>query len=56
LEPLTSTPINGTKIKKKRQTRNNIIEIFNKLSFSIDEKKKIKKIPINIYNKCFKKK
>ena len=42
LEPLTSTPINGTKIKKKRQTRNNIIEIFNKLSFSIDEKKKNK--------------
>tara|TARA_Y100000590_G_C15087337_1_gene776227 strand:+ start:283 stop:420 length:138 start_codon:yes stop_codon:yes gene_type:complete len=45
---LTSTPIIGTNIKKIKQTKNNIIEILNKLSVLIDEKKIIKKIPIPI--------
>ena len=47
-DPLTSTPIIGTNDKEIKQTKNNIIEIINKLSLLIDEKKIIKKIPIPI--------
>ena len=47
-DPLTSTPIIGTKIKKTKQIRNNNVEILNKLSLLNDEKKIIKKIPIPI--------
>ena len=47
-DPLTSTPIIGTNDKEIKQTKNNIIEIINKLSLLIDEKKIIKKIPMPI--------
>jgi hypothetical protein len=45
---LTSTPITGTNDKKIKQTKNSMIEILNKLSLLIDEKKITKKIPIPI--------
>ena len=47
-DPLTSTPIIGTNVRKIRQTKNNIIEILYRLSLLIDEKKIIKKTPIPI--------
>ena len=47
-DPFTSIPITGTNDKEIKQTKNNIIEIINKLSLLIDEKKIIKKIPIPI--------
>ena len=47
-DPLTSEPIIGTSVKKIKQTKNSIIEILNRLSLFIDEKKIIKKKPIPI--------
>ena len=47
-DPLTSIPIIGTNVKEIKQRKNNIIEIINKLSLLIDEKKIIKKIPMLI--------
>ena len=47
-DPLTSTPIIGTNVKKIKQTKNNMIEILNRLSLLIDEKIIIKKTPIPI--------
>ena len=47
-DPLTSIPIIGTNIKKIKQTKNSMIEILNRLSLLIDEKKIIKKKPIPI--------
>ena len=41
-------PIIGTNDKEIKQRKNNIIEIINKLSLLIDEKKIIKKIPMPI--------
>ena len=43
LDPFTSIPIKGTKSKSKRQTTNKKIEIFNRISLLIEEKKKIKR-------------
>ena len=42
-DPLTSTPTIGTNVREMKQIKNNIIEILNRLSLSIDEKKIIKK-------------
>ena len=47
-DPFTSTPIIGTNVKKIKQAKNNMIEILNRLSLLIDEKKIIKKIPMPI--------
>ena len=47
-DPLTSTPIIGTNVKKIKQTKNSMIEILNRLSLLIDEKKNYKKKPITI--------
>ena len=56
LEPFTSAPIIGTKIKRNTEIKKNKIEILNRF-FWLNEEKKIKvKIPIIIYAKCLKKK
>ena len=47
-DPLTSTPVIGTNVKKIKQTKNYMIEILNWLSLLIDEKIIIKKTPIPI--------
>ena len=47
-DPLTSTPVIGTNVKKIKQTKNSMIEILNRLSLLIDEKKIIKKKPMPI--------
>ena len=51
-DPLTSTPKKGTNIKKKRNSKNKILETLIKSLWFNDEKKIIKKIPIPINNKC----
>jgi len=56
LDPLTSTPIKGTDIKRATDTTKQIIEILKRFSWFMDEKIKIKKIPINKKIKCLKKK
>ena len=56
LDPLTSTPIKGTNIKRTTDTAKQIIEILKRFSWLIDEKIKIKKTPINKKIKCLKKK
>ena len=56
LDPLTSTPINGTNIKRATDTTKQTIEILKRFSWFIDEKIKIKKTPINKKIKCLKKK
>ena len=56
VDPLTSTPIKGTKAKEIKVIKNNILEKFNNLFWSKKERliniKKPKKIKI----KCFRKK
>ena len=56
LEPFTSTPIKGTKIKKTNDIRKKINENFKRVSLFIDERKKIINIPSRIKVKCLKKK
>ena len=48
LDPLTSTPIIGTKAKKIKQIRNNTVDTLYKFFWFNAEKKIIKKIPINV--------
>ena len=48
LDPLTSTPIIGTKAKKIKQIKNNATDIWKKVFWFSEEKKIIKKIPINV--------
>ena len=48
LDPLTSTPIIGTKAKKTKQIRNNMVDILYKFFWFNAEKKIIKKIPIKV--------
>ena len=48
LEPLTSTPIIGTKARKKKQIMNNTVDILYKFFWFNEEKKIIKKIPIKV--------
>ena len=56
LDPFTSTPIIGTKIKKKIEMKNRYKDILNRF-FSLNEEKKINTpIPSNINIKCLKKK
>ena len=55
-DPLTSTPIIGTKNKVINVMKNNIIDNLNKIFWSIKEKTKIKNIPKPTKTKCFKKK
>ena len=45
-DPFTSTPIIGTKKREKREIKKRIIEYFNNLSLSDEEKIKIIIIPI----------
>ena len=45
---LTSVPIMGTKANKNKETKNNIIEIFNKFFWLKDEKKIMTHIPRHI--------
>ena len=47
-EPLTSIPIKGTKAKKIKKIKNNIIDILYKFFWFKDEKKIMKKIPIKV--------
>ena len=56
LEPFTSTPIKGTKIKKTNEIKKNITENFKSVSLLIEERKKITIIPSRIKIKCLKKK
>ena len=56
LDPLTSIPINGTKIKKIKDNKKIINEILKSFSFFKDERKKIIIVPKNIKTKCLKKK
>ena len=56
LDPLTSTPIKGTNIKRATDTAKQIIEILKRFCWFIDEKIKIKKTPIDKKIKCLKKK
>ena len=56
LDPLTSSPIIGTKVKNKKQTKKRIIDVLNRLDSARDEKKIRKITPIPIKNKCLKKK
>ena len=56
LEPFTSTPIKGTKIKKTNEIKKNITENFKSVSLLIEERKKITIIPSIIKIKCLKKK
>ena len=56
LAPFTSTPIIGTKTKKKIEIKNKYKDILNRF-FSLNEEKKINThIPSNINIKCLKKK
>ena len=55
LDPLTSTPKNGTRNKNKIERKKTIIEILNKFSWSITENVKIIHIPKTIKIKCLKK-
>ena len=56
LEPFTSTPIKGTKIKKINDIKKKITENFKRVSLSIEERKKIINTPSRIKIKCLKKK
>ena len=55
LEPFTSTPIKGTKIKKINDIKKKITENFKRVSLSIEERKKITINPKKINTKCLKK-
>ena len=55
-EPFTSAPINGTKTKNIKHTKNNIFDKLNKFFWLIDEKNNINPSPKEIYIKCLKKK
>ena len=54
-EPLTSTPIIGTKIKNISDKKNNREEYFRSCSFLIEDNTKIIIIPKKIKTKCLKK-
>ena len=54
-EPLTSTPIIGTKIKNINDKKKNREEYFRSCSFFIEDNKKIIIIPNKIKTKCLKK-
>lgn len=56
LDPLTSTPIIGTKIKAVNAKKNSIADILIRISWFKKENSKIIKIPIVTNAKCFKKK
>ena len=56
LDPLTSTPINGTNIKKNIDTKNINKENLSKFSWLKDERQKIIMSPKNIKIRCLKKK
>ena len=56
LDPLTSTPMIGTKTKESNEIKKSIIEYFIKCSFLKEENIKTIKIPIKAYIKCLKKK
>ena len=56
LEPFTSTPIKGTKIKKINDIKKKNNENFKSVSLSIEERIKIINIPSKIKIKCLKKK
>ena len=55
-EPLTSTPIIGTKNKVTKESKNITKEIFIRFSWSINENMNINTTPSAINIKCFKKK
>ena len=55
-DPLTSSPMIGTKAKNNREIKNKKIDILNKFFSLRDEKKIITHIPRQIYAKCLKKK
>ena len=54
-EPLTSTPIIGTRIKNINDKKKNREEYFRSCSFLIEDNKKIITIPNKIKTKCLKK-
>ena len=54
-EPLTSTPIIGTKIKNINDKKKNREEYFRSCSFLIEDNTKIIIIPNKIKTKCLKK-
>ena len=56
LDPLTSTPIKGTKIKKIKEIIKMIEENLRSFSWFIEESEKIINIPRKIKTKCLKKK
>ena len=55
-DPLTSMPINGTKIKKTIDIKKINEEIFISFFWSKDERAKITIVPKKINTKCLKKK
>ena len=55
LEPFTSTPIIGTRIKKIKEIKKIKIENFKSFNWFIDERKKITNIPKKIKTRCLKK-
>ena len=55
IEPLTSTPIIGTKIKNINDKKKNREEYFRSCSFLIEDNTKIIIIPNKIKTKCLKK-
>ena len=56
LEPFTSIPINGTKIKKNNDNKKIAMEILYSFGWLIEDKKKIMIMPKKINVKCLKKK
>ena len=56
LEPLTSTPIIGTKTKESKEIKKSIIEYFINCSFWREENIKTINVPIKTYIRCLKKK
>ena len=56
LEPLTSIPIIGTKIKESKEIKKSIIEYLINCSFLKEENIKTINIPIETYIRCLKKK
>ena len=56
LDPLTSIPIKGTKIKKISDNKKMMKENLKSFSLSIEERTKITIVPKKIKTKCLKKK
>ena len=56
LDPFTSTPMNGTKIKKIKKTMNKILDIFNNCFWLINENPINVNIPKQMNKKCLTKK